>query len=47
MVNFTFHKQHTTSCDVTILCACCCVMVILGITMSVSKINCITDFFCD
>ena len=39
MVHFTFHKQqHTTSCDVTVLCVHCCVTAI-------SKINCISDFF--
>jgi len=32
MVHFAFHKeQHTTSCDVTILCVCC-VTAVLGIT---------------
>ena len=25
-------QKHTTSCDVTILCVCCCVTAFLGIT---------------
>jgi len=33
MVHFTFYKQqHTTSCDVITLCACCCVTAVLDIT---------------
>ena len=38
MVHFMYHKQHTTRCDVTILCVCYCVTALLGITNKINRI---------